>query len=110
MSAQFGPYVQMGKIAQQMAVQYQKDTKLALDPLVAHFMDEVEVNVTSDKFDHLGFMEKIRGSLASAAEIATAPRRLEFLQAVVHALDERIQQTQACFENTTLVVARVPSI
>ena len=60
MSAEYGPYVQMCTLAQQMAVQYQKDSNLALAPFLKHFMDEVEVNVAADRFDHLGFMEKIR--------------------------------------------------
>lgn len=40
MSAEYGPYVQMCTLAQQMAVQYQKDTNLALAPFLKHFMDE----------------------------------------------------------------------
>lgn len=90
MSATFGPYVQMGKIAQQMAAQYQKDANLKLGPLVAHFMDEVDVNVASDAFDHCGFMEKIRDPLKIASDAATDGRRKAFLQAVVAALDDRI--------------------
>jgi hypothetical protein len=92
MSAEYGPYVQMGKLAQQMAIQYQKDTNLALEPLLAHFMDEVEVNVASDAYNHSGFMNKICDPLKLAAEVAVAPRRKEFLEAVVGALQQRVQQ------------------
>ncbi|WP_143523500.1 hypothetical protein [Pararhizobium arenae] len=92
MSTEFGPYVQMRKLAQQMAIQYQKDTGLSLAPLLAHFMDEVEVNVASDHFDHSGFMEKIRGPLTLDAEVTLDPRRKEFLTAVAGALEERIQR------------------
>ncbi|SFB33209.1 hypothetical protein SAMN03159496_02994 [Rhizobium sp. NFR07] len=92
MSATFGPYVQMRKLAQQMAIQYQKDTNLALAPLLAHFMDEVEVNVASDQYDHSGFMERIRGPLNLDAEMTLDHRRKEFLHAVADALQERIQQ------------------
>jgi hypothetical protein len=92
MSATFGPYVQMRKLAQQMAIQYQKDTNLPLEPLLAHFMDEVEVNVASDQYDHSGFMEKIREPLNLDAEMTLDHRRKEFLHAVAGALQERIQQ------------------
>lgn len=92
MSTEFGPYIQMRKLAQQMAIQYQKDTDLALTPLLAHFMDEVEVNVASDRFDHSGFMERIREPLKLDAEVTLADRRKEFLKAVADALDERIQR------------------
>jgi hypothetical protein len=92
MTAEFGPYVQMRKLAQQMAIQYQKDNGIALNPLLAHFMDEVEVNVASDRFDHAGFMEKIREPLARDAEVTLDDRRKEFLKAVVDALLERIQK------------------
>jgi hypothetical protein len=92
MTAEFGPYVQMRKLAQQMAIQYQKDTNLVLAPLAAHFMDEVEVNVASDRFDHAGFMEKIRGPLTLDAEVTLDPRRKEFLKAIADALQVRIQR------------------
>lgn len=91
-STEFGPYIQMRKLAQQMAIQYQKDTGLALIPLLAHFMDEVEVNVASDRFDHTGFMEKIRAPLTLDAEVTLDDRRKEFLNAVASALEERIQR------------------
>jgi len=92
MSAEFGPYVQMCTLAQQMAVQYQKDSNLALAPFLKHFMDEVEVNVAADTFNHLGFMEKIRDPVELGAEKAADSRRKEFLQALAAALDERIQR------------------
>ncbi len=92
MSTEFGPYVQMRRLAQQMAIQYQKDTGLALAPLLAHFMDEVEVNVASDRFDHSGFMERIRAPLTLDAEVTLDQRRKEFLSAVADALEERIQR------------------
>ncbi len=91
MSAEFGPYVQMRKLAQQMAIQYQKDTNLSLTPLLAHFMDEVEVNVASDEYDHSGFMEKIREPLKVDAEMTLDDRRREFLSAVAEALHTRIE-------------------
>lgn len=90
MSAEFGPYVQMRTLAQQMAIQYQKDANLALPPLIAHFMDEVEVNVASDRYDHAGFMEKIREPLTLDAEVTLDGRRKEFLQAIADALQKRI--------------------
>lgn len=92
MSTEFGPYVQMRTLAQQLAIHYQKDTGLALTPLLAHFMDEVEVNVASDRFDHSGFMEKIRVPLTLDAEVTLDDRRKEFLNAVATALGERIQR------------------
>ncbi len=92
MSTEFGPYIQMRKLAQHMAIQYQKDAELALEPLVAHFTNEVEVNVASDRFDHAGFMERIREPLQYDAEVTLDSRRKEFLQAVADALQERIQR------------------
>ncbi|KQS84775.1 hypothetical protein ASG68_17990 [Rhizobium sp. Leaf453] len=82
----------MRKLAQHMAIQYQKDADLALEPLVAHFTNEVEVNVASDRFDHTGFMERIREPLQYDAEVTLDSRRKEFLQAVADALQERIQR------------------
>ncbi len=92
MSTEFGPYVQMRKLAQQMAIQYQKDTNLALGPLLVHFMDEVEVNVASDRYDHSGFMERIREPLNLDAEMTLDQRRKEFLHAVLDALKDRIRR------------------
>jgi hypothetical protein len=92
MSTEFGPYVQMRKLAQQMAIQYQKDTNLALEPLLAHFMEEVEVNVASDQYDHAGFMKRIREPLNLDSEMTLDPRRKEFLHAVADSLQERIRR------------------
>lgn len=92
MSTEFGPYIQMRKLAQQMAIQYQKAPDIDLAPLLAHFMDEVEVNVASDRFDHSGFMERIRAPLTLDADVTLDHRRTEFLKAVADALEERIQR------------------
>jgi hypothetical protein len=92
MSRELGPYVQMGRLAEQMAARYQMDPHLDLEPLVAHFMEEVDVNVASDKFDHSGFMKNIRGPLESAASAASHPRRKEFLRSVVDALTDRLER------------------
>ena len=92
MSTEFGPYIQMRKLAQQMAIQYQKDAGIDLTPLLAHFMDEVEVNVVSDRFDHVGFMERILEPLKFDAEVTLDDRRKEFLKAVAEALQDRIQR------------------
>lgn len=93
MTAEFGPYVQMRALAEHMAARYQMDPNLALEPHLSHYMDEVEVNIAADTFDHLGFMNKIRGSLKLTAEVTSDPRRKEFLQAVVDALQERVQRS-----------------
>jgi hypothetical protein len=92
MSAEYGPHVQMCTLARQMAVQYQKDENLALAPFLKHFMDEVEVNVAADTFNHLGFMEKILDPVELGAENTSDARRKEFLQALASALHERIQR------------------
>ncbi len=91
MNPELGPYVQMGRLAEQMATRYQVDPNLDLEPLVQHFMDEVEVNVAADKFDHSGFIKNIRGPLKIAADAASDPRRKEFLQSVVDALSTRLE-------------------
>ncbi|QRM55235.1 hypothetical protein [Sinorhizobium sp. BG8] len=92
MGAELGPHVQMRTLAERMATGYQMDTKLDLEPLVAHYMEEVEVNIASDRFDHSGFMSNIRGPLKIVATETSNPRRKEFLQAVVDALQSRLQQ------------------
>jgi hypothetical protein len=92
MSTVYGPYVQMGKLAQQMAAHFEKDKNLALEPLASHFMEEVEVNLAADAFDHQGFMRRVQGPLRSAADVATNPRRKEFLLALVDALRVRMDQ------------------
>jgi hypothetical protein len=92
MTAEYGPYQQMGKLAQQMAAHFEKDKNLALEPLASHFMEEVEVNLAADAFDHQGFMRRVQGPLRSAADVATNPRRKEFLLALVDALRVRMDQ------------------
>ena len=87
MSAAFGPYVQMVKLAQQMAVMYQADGNLDLEPLVSHYVDEVKVNVRSDAFDHQGFIDRIREALSAEATRAGDSRRGIYLRSVVEALD-----------------------
>lgn len=86
MSVALGPYVQMVKLAQQMALMYHADRNLDLGSLVSHYVEEVEVNVRSDAFDHLGFIERIRDELSSEAGLAGNSRRGEYLEAVVTAL------------------------
>jgi hypothetical protein len=94
MSAVYGPYVEMGKIAQQMAAHFQKDPNLAMEPLLAHFMDEVKVNIAADTFDHAGFMKRLQVPLQNAADATDNSRRKEFLQALVDALRERMDQEE----------------
>jgi hypothetical protein len=95
MNSEYGPYIQIGRLAEQMANQYHKDEGLELNPLVAHFMDEVEVNVAADSFDHTGFLIKVRAPLRTAASASQKPRRKEFLTAVVEALTTRAQISPA---------------
>ncbi|MFK0383698.1 hypothetical protein [Agrobacterium sp. NPDC090273] len=92
MSNQCGPYVQMGTLAEQMAGRYQMDANLALDSHLSHYMDEVAVNVAADSFDHVGFMNNIRDRLKLTLASTISPRRREFLDAVVIALQERIDR------------------
>lgn len=89
MSAKFGPHVQMVKLAREMALRYEKDKNLALEPLLAHYLDEVEINIASDTFDHLGFMTKIRDDLQPGTHGSADGRQSAFLQAAAEALDER---------------------
>jgi hypothetical protein len=93
MTTELGPHVQMATLAERMATCYQKDANLALKPLLAHYMDEVEINIASDRFNHLGFINRIRTSLALAAASAAA-RRSEFLHAVIVALEKREQSLE----------------
>jgi hypothetical protein len=87
---EFGPYAQMATLGEQMANRYQMDENLELGPHLAHYMDEVEVNIAADSFNHVGFMTKILARLKALRPAADEPRRLEFLQAVAIALQERI--------------------
>jgi len=90
---EFGPYVQMATLGEQMANRYQMDENLELGPHLAHYMEEVEVNISADRFNHVGFMEKILGRLKSIPDAADERRRQEFLQAVSVALQERIDRS-----------------
>ncbi len=92
MSDEYGPYTQMGTLAEQMASHYQTDENLELGPHLSHYMDEVEVNISANCFDHVGFMEKISLRLMATLQKTEAPRRREFLLSVVAALQERIDR------------------
>jgi len=48
--------------------------------------------VAADSFNHSGFMNNIRGPLKVTADATTDERRKAFLQAVVDALQERMQR------------------
>lgn len=89
MNSDYGPYIQMGKLAEKMATQYQKDHALEMKPLVAHFIDEVEINLFADDFNHEGFIDRICGPLRVVAAACQAPRKKEFLTAIVEAVAER---------------------
>ncbi|KXG85401.1 hypothetical protein [Agrobacterium bohemicum] len=92
MSEKYGPYVQMGTLAEQMAAHYQTDANLELGPHLSHYMEEVEVNIAAHSFDHVGFMSKIHDRLEKTLLATSAPRRNAFLQAVVAALRDRIDR------------------
>lgn len=92
MRHEFGPYVQMGTLAEQMATHYQMDANLEFEPHLAHYMDEVEVNIKADSFDHVGFMTRIADRLKATLEVVSDPRRREFLSAVVVALQHRVER------------------
>ncbi len=91
MSEQFGPYMQVGKLAEQMAAAYRADAGLQLAPLVSHFMEEVDVKISSDTFDHAGFLERIKLPLEAASFSAVNDRQIEFLEAVIAALADRLR-------------------
>ena len=61
---EYGPYVQMSTLGEQMAACYQTDANLALEPHLAHYMDEVEVNIAADSFNHVGFLNRISSRLS----------------------------------------------
>ena len=92
MSETYGPYVQMGTLAERMAAHFQTDVNLELNAHLSHYMDEVEVNIAAHSFDHLGFMQKINDQLETTLAVTTAPRRKEFLSAVIAALHDRIDR------------------
>lgn len=94
MSDKYGPYVQMGILAERMAAHFQMDTNLVLEAHLAHYMDEVEVNIAAHSFDHVGFMERIRDRLETALQATSELRRSEFLQAAVARLRDRIDRHQ----------------
>jgi len=98
MSDHFGPYVQMGNLAKQMAANYQADPGLKLQPLVKHFMQEVDVNIASDTFDHSGFLERIVLPLEAASFSAVDDRDIEFLEAVITALHDRLRMERPAEE------------
>ncbi|WP_209788357.1 hypothetical protein [Agrobacterium tumefaciens] len=89
---EYGPYVQVSTLGEQMAACYQADANLVLEPHLAHYMDEVEVNIAADSFNHVGFLNRIRSRLQVTLTATTNPRRREFLQAVVASLQERIDR------------------
>ncbi|MGF9562322.1 hypothetical protein [Neorhizobium sp. JUb45] len=92
MSAKLGPHVQMVKLAREMALRYQKDKNLSLEPFLSHYLDEVDVNIASDTFDHLGFMESIRDEIQPGPQVAADDRRTAFLRAAAEALDARAER------------------
>ena len=92
MNSKLGPHVQMVKLAREMALRYDKDRNLALDPLLSHYLDEVDINIASDTFDHRGFMESIRDDIRPAAPAAADCRRTAFLQAAADGLDTRVER------------------
>jgi len=89
---EYGPYVQMSTLGEQMAACYQTDANLALETHLAHYMDEVEVNIAADSFNHVGFLNRISSRLQVTLAATTNQRRREFLQAVVASLQERIDR------------------
>lgn len=94
MSDRYGPYAQMGILAERMASHYQTDPNLELASHLAHYMEEVEVNIAAHSFDHEGFMQRICDRLETTLLSISNPRRIEFLQAVITALRNRIRRHQ----------------
>ncbi|NSX87614.1 hypothetical protein G6L86_18580 [Agrobacterium tumefaciens] len=89
---EYGPYLPMSTLGERMAAPYQMDANLALESHLTHYMDEVEVNIAADTFDHVGFMNKISGQLQVKLAATADSRRREFLQAIVSSLQERIRR------------------
>ncbi len=89
MSTALGPHLQMAELARHLALMYEADKNLDLGQLVSHYVDEVDVNVQSDVFDHSSFVGRIRDGLAAEATLAGDCRRRDYLLAVVEALDGR---------------------
>lgn len=94
MNDEYGPHRQMGTLGEQMAKSYQTDANLELEPHLSHYMEEVEVNIAADRFNHVGFMEKILGRLQTTLAGNVSPRAKEFLEAAVSALQKRIERQQ----------------
>ncbi|SCX20675.1 hypothetical protein [Agrobacterium rosae] len=92
MSENYGPYVQMGTLAERMAAHYQTDANLELGPHLSHYMEEVEVNIAAHSFDHVGFMNKIHDRLEKSVMATSSLRHNEFLHAVIAALQDRISR------------------
>ncbi|WP_421360363.1 hypothetical protein [Agrobacterium rosae] len=92
MSENYGPYVQMGTLAERMAAHYQTDANLELGPHLSHYMEEVEVNIAAHSFDHVGFMNKIHDRLEKGLMATSSLRHNEFLHAVIAALQDRINR------------------
>ncbi|POO56742.1 hypothetical protein [Agrobacterium rosae] len=92
MSENYGPYVQMGTLAERMAAHYQTDANLELGPHLSHYMEEVEVNIAAHSFDHVGFMKKIHDRLEKGLMATSSLRHNEFLHAVIAALQDRINR------------------
>ncbi len=95
MSERLGPFMQMGILAERMASVYQMDRNLELGPHLSHYMDEVDVNIAADRFDHIGFMTRIRDRVEAGLTRAGEPRQRDFLQAVSEALVRRIEHHAA---------------
>ncbi|WP_416408074.1 hypothetical protein [Agrobacterium rosae] len=92
MSENYGPYVQMGTLAERMAAHYQTDANLELGPHLSHYMEEVEVNIAAHSFDHVGFMNKIHDRLEKSVMATSNLRHNEFLHAVIAALQDRVNR------------------
>ncbi|XUY28398.1 hypothetical protein RMR21_014845 [Agrobacterium sp. rho-8.1] len=92
MSEKYGPHVLMGTLAERMAAHYQTDANLELGPHLAHYMEEVEINIAAHSFDHVGFMSKIHDRLEKTLLVPSGVRRDAFLQAVVASLRDRIDR------------------
>jgi hypothetical protein len=75
-----------------MAAHYQTDANLELGLHLAHYMEEVEVNISAHSFDHVGFMSQIHDRLEKTLSAPSGVRHDAFLQAVVAALRDRMDR------------------
>lgn len=91
MTENYGPYRQMGILAERMAAHYKTDPNLELGPHLAHYMEEIAVNIAAHRFDHVGFMKKIDERLRVTLATTSDARYVEFLDAVAAALQARIE-------------------